>query len=130
MTKITTETKEEYKKRFWFIKNLAERVGENFLICSEEIAYAFLWELCERIQEELTDTSKVSTGRLITISAFINSLHYAEDGDIVNFAEETYNMKYIVKGKSCDTCQFICGKWAERNCKSNAYDNWVGDDNG
>lgn len=94
MNKVTTETKAEYKKRFWFMKNLAERVGEDFLICSEKIAYAFLWELCERIQEEFTDVSKASTGRFINISAFINSLPYAEDKDIVEAADKFYGMQY------------------------------------
>ena len=96
MIKITAKTKEEYKKQFWFMKNLAERVGEDFLICSEEIACAFLWELCEKIQEEFADTNKSSTGRFINISAFINSLPYAEDEDIIESADNFYGMQYEV----------------------------------
>ena len=93
MNKITTETKEQYKKRFWFMKQLSEKVGEDFLICSEELAYAFVWELCERIQEELTDTEQMQGDRLLQVLSFISKFPYATDEEIIGRAKELYGLK-------------------------------------
>lgn len=51
---VSHKTMDLYKDRFWFMKQAYEEFGYNFLRCSEAIAYAYLWEICERIQEELT----------------------------------------------------------------------------
>lgn len=95
MTKVSMETKDCYKKRFWFMKNLAEKHGDNFIVCSEELAYAFVWELCERIQEELTYMDSVKDDRALQIYSFIEKFPYATDAEIIGRARELYNMEYV-----------------------------------
>ena len=95
MTQITNETKDCYKRRFWFIKDLAENHGENFMVCSEELAYSFVWELCERIQEELTYMNFVKSDRALQIYSFIEKLPFATDAEIIGRARELYNMEYV-----------------------------------
>ena len=95
MTKVSMETKEQYKKRFWFMKNLAEKHGDNFMVCSEELAYAFVWELCERIQEELTNMNTIiKTDRCLQIYSFIERFPFSTDAEIIGRAQELYNMEY------------------------------------
>lgn len=95
MTKISNETKEQYKKRFWFMKNLAEKHGNDFMVCSEELAYAFVWELCERIQEELTNMSAVRTDRALQVYSLIEKFPFATDKEIIGRARELYGMNYV-----------------------------------
>lgn len=95
MTKISNETKEQYKKRFWFMKNLAEKHGDDFMVCSEELAYAFVWELCERIQEELTNMNTIKTDRGLQVYSFIERFPFAADKEIIGRARELYGMNYV-----------------------------------
>lgn len=95
MTKISNETKELYKKRFWFMKNLAEKHGDDFMVCSEELAYAFVWELCERIQEELTNMNTIKTDRGLQVYSFIERFPFAADKEIIGRARELYGMNYV-----------------------------------
>ena len=95
MTKISNGTKELYKKRFWFMKNLAEKHGDNFMVCSEELAYAFVWELCERIQEELTNMNTIKTDRGLQVYSFIERFPFSTDIEIVGRARELYGMNYV-----------------------------------
>lgn len=95
MSKISNETKEQYKKRFWFMKNLAEKHGDNFMVCSEELAYAFVWELCERIQEELTNMNTIKTDRGLQVYSFIERFPFAADKEIIGRARELYGMNYV-----------------------------------
>ena len=90
---ITLETKNCYKKRFWFMKNLADSYGDGFLICSEELAYAFLWELCERIQEELTFINSIENDRLLQIYSLIEKFPFATDEEIKIRANELFGLK-------------------------------------
>lgn len=95
MTKISNETKELYKKRFWFMKNLAEQHGDDFMVCSEELAYAFVWELCERIQEELTNMNTIKTDRGLQVYSFIERFPFAADKEVIGRARELYGMNYV-----------------------------------
>ena len=99
MKKITQTTKDCYRKRFWFMRNLHESLGDDFLVCSEDIAYAFLWELCERLQEELTFVSLINGDRLLQLYSLIEKFPYATDDELIGRAKELYNMEYKNKVK-------------------------------
>lgn len=90
--KVSQRTKECYTRRFWFMRELANKVGDDFLVCSEKLAYAFMWELCERIQEELTYIDLVQPDRLAQIYALIERCPYATDEEIRGMSKELYNV--------------------------------------
>ena len=94
MTKVSNETKQCYKRRFWFMRDLAEQHGDDFMVCSEELAYAFVWELCERIQEELTYINFVKGDRMLQIYSLIEKFPYATDSEIIGRARELFGMEY------------------------------------
>ena len=90
--KVSASTKECYAKRFWFMRDLAKRVGDDFLVCSEKLAYAYVWELCERIQEELSYPSLIHPDRLLQIYSFIEKFPYATDEEIRGRGKELFGL--------------------------------------
>ena len=89
---VSQRAKECYRRRFWFMRDLAKKAGEDFLVCSEQLAYAFVWELCERIQDELTYIDLVHPDRLAKIYALIERFPYATDEEIRDIGKELYNL--------------------------------------
>lgn len=90
--KVSAATKECYKRRFWFMRKLSDRVGDDFLVCSEKLAYAFVWEMCERIQEELTYPDLVHPDRLLQIYSLIEKFPYATDDELRGRGKELFGM--------------------------------------
>lgn len=93
-TVISKQTIDLYKKRFWFIHNQFDRFGDRCLRCSEDLAYAYLWELCERIQEELTDTSpEARTERYNDLLMYMEQSQRWNDAEWIWIGQRYYNLQ-------------------------------------
>ena len=88
---VTKPTKDKYAQRFWFMKEARDSHGEDFLICSEDLAYAYLWELCERIQEELS-TSDDTERKLIFLS-YMQQCNKFYDKDWMFLGQAYFNLR-------------------------------------
>lgn len=90
---ITNPTIDLYKDRFWFIRNHYNHLGYGCLVCSEDIAYAYAWEICERIQEELTGIDENNlTQRQLELLEYANSCYKFRDKDWIFIGQHYYNL--------------------------------------
>ena len=89
--KIKKETRELYAQRFWFIKEARDINGEDFLQCSEELAYSYLWELCERIQEELSTSD--NTERKLIFLSYMKVCNEFTDKDWIFLGQAYFNLR-------------------------------------
>lgn len=89
---VSQRTKECYRRRFWFMRDLAKKAGEDFLVCSEQLAYSYVWELCERIQEELTYPDLIHPDRLLQLYCLIEKFPYATDEELRGRGKELFGL--------------------------------------
>lgn len=92
-TIISKQTIDLYKDRFWFIRNQFERFGTKCMRCSEDLAYAYLWELCERVQEELTyPPTAETTERYNDLLTYMEQSQKWTDEDWIWLGQHYYNL--------------------------------------